>query len=118
MTAPAQTRAFMTRSGASPPSITGLQKVYSITSSARASKVAGTSRWSALAVCILMINSNLVGGKRTCGGHRQTEVPTLIVILARQLTRCETISRWLTQTAFIAGILLKWIVWHVGSGKK
>ena len=37
------------------------QRRYSITSSARASTVAGTSRPSALAVLRLMTNSNLVG---------------------------------------------------------
>jgi hypothetical protein len=39
----------------------GSQHLYSITSSARASTVAGTSRPSALAVLRLMTNSNLVG---------------------------------------------------------
>jgi hypothetical protein len=54
-------RSLMTRSGALPPSIDALRKVYSVTSSARASSVAGTPRPSALAVLRLITSSSLVG---------------------------------------------------------
>src|SRR5208282_2770499 len=59
-------RSFVTRSVNSPPSIIALRKVYSITSSARASTVAGTVRPSALAALRLTVVSYLVGA---CAGR-------------------------------------------------
>ena len=54
-------RRLMTHSVISRPSITALQKVHSITSSAATSSDGGTVRPSALAVLTLMARSNLVG---------------------------------------------------------
>jgi len=46
---------------ATEPQLSGRQAYYSMTSSARASSMGGTSRLSALAVFMLMTNSNLAG---------------------------------------------------------
>jgi len=52
---------FLTQTGVSPPSIDTLRKVYSITSSASATRFGGTVRPRFFAVLRLMTNSNLVG---------------------------------------------------------
>jgi hypothetical protein len=76
-------------------------RTYSITSSARASSVGGTSTPSALAVLRLMTNSNLVG---SCTGRSEGAAPFSILSTYWAARRCR--GRWGRRRSSLGAVVI------------